>query len=100
MKPEICVGALEAKETVKSDYLPRFSLLTPQRTFTKALPDRGMLQEHVLSIEGCEERKILVQGHLANAIFLGTSLPTCSPSVQLPGKDATKTREEPKKRHE
>lgn len=87
-------------EALKSDYLPRFNLLTPQRTFTKALSDRGMTQEHVLSMEGCEERRVLVQGHQADAILLGTSLPTRSPSVQLPGKDTVKTREEAETRHE
>lgn len=58
-----------------------------------------MIQEHVLSMERCEER-VLVQGHQADAIFLGTSLPTRSPSVQLPGKDTMKTREEAETRHE
>lgn len=73
---------LEAKEALKSLYILKFNLLTPQRTLTKALSERGMLPEHVFSMDtylGSEERKTLLRGHLTNATFPGTSLPTCSP---------------------
>lgn len=73
---------LEAKEALKSVYFLRFNFLTPQRTLTKALSERGMLPERVFSMDtylGSEERKTLIRGRLANAIFPGNLLPTRSP---------------------
>lgn len=48
---------LEAKEALKSVYILKFNLLTPQRTLTKALSERGMRPEHAFSMDIYEVKK-------------------------------------------
>lgn len=48
---------LEAKEALKSVYILKFNLLTPQRTLTNALSERGMCPEHAFSMDIYEVKK-------------------------------------------